>query len=211
MKTGILLFTAVLFSIGTGCKNNETSTSPKNTESHAAHTVTTSANNYCDSINNGLIQDDTLKGSPHRTSMATINGTHTHIEYSSPGVKDRIIWGGLVAYDKVWVSGAHNATTVQFSKDVVINNKKIKAGIYALFTIPGKEKWIAIFNSRFDQHLADDYNEKEDVVRMSITPQPCQLTPRLSYTIVQKDSLAGEIQLQWEKIQIAIPFKTTTE
>jgi hypothetical protein len=102
--------------------------------------------------------------------MATIGGTTVHIEYSSPGVKERIVWGGLVAYDKVWVTGAHKATSVHFSKGVEINGRKIPAGKYAFFTIPGKEKWIVILNTRFDQHLADEYNEKEDVLRLEVSP-----------------------------------------
>src|SRR5687768_6055978 len=186
------------------CNNQE---HKKAGNEHTAHT-TTSGNNYCDSINNGFIKEDTLKGSLFRTAMATVNGTHVHIEYSSPGVKGRTVWGGLVAYDKVWVTGAHKATSVQFGKEVEINGKKIPAGKYAFFTIPGKEKWTVILNTQVDQHLADDYNDKEDVIRLDVMPGEHTMTPRLTYAINKINDNSGEIIMQWEKLIIRIPFKT---
>ncbi len=189
-------------------KKTEQSANEKKQDTHSRHATSVSNNNYCDSVNNGLITSDTLKGSPHRTAMATVNGTHVHIEYSSPGVKGREIWGGLVAYDKVWVTGAHKATSIQFSKDVTINGKKIPAGQYAFFTIPGKEKWTVILNSRIEQHLADEYNEKEDIVRVEVKPEENKMVQRLTYTVGVTNGPSGEIVMQWEKITIRLPFTT---
>jgi hypothetical protein len=190
------------------CNNGEKadqSAESKTPEDHSGHTMVT-GNNYCDSVNNGLITEDSLKGSPHRTAMATVNGTHVHIEYNSPGVKGRAIWGGLVPFDKVWATGAHMATSVQFSKVVTINNKKIPAGHYAFFTIPGKDKWTVILNTRHDQHMADDYNEKEDVMRMDVKPEEHDMTQRLTYNVNKTDDKSGEIVMQWERISIRLPF-----
>jgi len=184
--------------------NNE----KKSANEHSGHGMTAGSSNYCDSVNNGLILTDTLKGSSQRTAMSTVNGTHVHIEYSSPGVKGRVIWGGLVPYDKVWVTGAHKATRVQFNKDVMINGTKVPAGQYAFFTIPGKEKWTLILNTRYDQHQADDYNEKEDVVRMEVKPEELNMTQRLTYVVEKIDGKSGEIKMQWEKMIIRLPFTT---
>ncbi len=202
-----LLSLVFLFS----CNNGEKKEQPPETKAadgHGGHSMVNS-NNYCDSVNNGLIAADTLKGSPHRTAMATVNGIHVHIEYNSPGVKGRAIWGGLVPYDKVWATGAHMATNIQFSKDVTINNKKIPAGQYAFFTIPGKEKWTVILNSRHDQHMADDYNEKEDIMRIDVKPEEQGMTQRLTYSVNKTDDKSGEIVMQWEKILIRLPFTTS--
>ena len=186
-------------------EKTEQSPETKAADGHSGHSMVNS-NNYCDSVNNGLIAADTLKGSPHRTAMASVNGIHVHIEYNSPGVKDRAIWGGLVPYDKVWATGAHMATNVQFSKDVTINNKKIPAGQYAFFTIPGKEKWTVILNSRHDQHMADDYSAKEDIIRVEVKPEEHTLTQRLTYSVNTTNDKSGEITMQWEKILIRLPF-----
>lgn len=200
----------LILSFAWACNNDKKADEPaeKAAAEHSGHKMALSSNSYCDSVNNSLIKEDTLKGSPRRTAMATVNGTHVHLEYSSPGVKGRVVWGGLVAYDKVWVTGAHKATSVQFSKDVTINGQKIPAGQYAFFTIPGKEKWMLILNTRYDQHLADDYNEKEDVTRIEVKPEEHTLTQRLTYAINMIDDKSGEIVMQWEKVIIRLPFTT---
>ncbi len=203
MKTKLVTLSLILFAFG--CNNNKDQSRTDN--AHAGHMNSAESANYADSVNNGLIREDTMKSSPHRTAMATINGTHVHIEYGSPGVKNRIIWGGLVAYDKVWVTGAHKATTVQFSKPVIIGDKTIPKGIYALFTIPGQEKWAVIINSRYEQHLADEYSEKEDLVRVAVTPKENPMVQRLTYAVSSTGDHAGEISMQWEKLRIALPFK----
>jgi Protein of unknown function (DUF2911) len=192
------------------CNNDKKAEAPsaKAATEHSGHNVAPMNNNYSDSVNNGLITADTLKGSPHRTAMATINGTHVHIEYNSPGVKGRVVWGGLVAYDKIWATGAHKATSVQFSNDVSINGQKIPKGQYAFFTIPGKDKWTIILNTRYDQHLADEYNEKEDLVRVEVKPEEHDLVQRLTYAVNTINDKSGEIIMQWEKIVIRLPFTT---
>ncbi len=197
-----LFFLLVSFSL-IACNSNSSS---DGADSHTGHTTKTAGGNYCDSINKGLIAVDTLKGSPHRVAMATIGDNHVHIEYNSPGVKDRVIWGGLVAYDKVWVTGAHKATTVKVDKDIHINGTKVAAGKYAIFTIPGKEQWQFILNTRHDQHLADDYDEKEDVLRFAVTPQANEMVQRLTYAVSEKSTTEGEITISWEKIKLVIPF-----
>lgn len=176
-------------------------------QSAAAQHQHVSGNGYADSVNKGLIPKDTLKSSPKRVAMETIGQTHIHIEYGSPGVKGRMIWGGLVAYDQVWATGAHNATSVDFSTDVTIGGKKIKKGKYALFTIPGKTEWIIILNSKYGQHLADEYKEAEDIVRVSVKPikktQPIQ---RLTYSI-QPQGKEAVIMIEWEYLSVGLPVK----
>lgn len=205
MKTTILKSLLVLAIMS--C-NNEKKPVSKDSTDHSLHQMIASSNSYVDSLNSGLIKEDTLKGSPHRTAMNTINGTHVHIEYSSPGVKDRVIWGGLVAYDKVWVTGAHAATTIRFYKPVEIAGKQIPAGTYALFTIPQKESWQVIFNTHYDQHLADEYNEKDDIARLTVTPEKDNMTPRLTYWVNPTGTNTGSVVMRWENIKITVPFKT---
>ncbi|AXY74198.1 DUF2911 domain-containing protein [Paraflavitalea soli] len=161
---------------------------------------------YADSVNAGYIVKDTLKGSPARMAMANIGRSHVHIEYSSPGTKDRVIWGGLVPYGTVWVTGAHSATTINFSKDIHIQGQPIKAGTYAFFTVPGKDKWIVILNTRFDQHLADQYNQQEDVARFEVVPTVSdKVVQRLNYTVTKLSDTSGSINMEWEKIRITLP------
>ena len=166
-----------------------------------------SGNGYADSVNKGLIAKDTMKGSPKRITMTTIGNTHIHIEYGSPGIKGRTIWGGLVAYDQVWATGAHNATTIDFSTDVMIAGKKIKKGTYSFFTIPGKTEWTLILNTRHNQHLADEYNPAEDVVRVKVRPMKKKVpVQRLTYT-VQREGNNAVIGVEWEYLSVSLPVQ----
>ncbi len=161
---------------------------------------------YADSVNAGIIAVDTMKGSLHRVTMANIGSSHIHIEYGSPGVKGRIVWGGLVSFDKVWVTGAHNATIINFGKEVNWAGKIIPAGRYGFFTIPGKDKWIVILSKTAEMHLADDYDEKNDVVRIEVQPVALANTvQRLTYAVKETGKNRGEVIVQWEKIEIRIP------
>ena len=89
--------------------------------------------------------------SPFAKVSQDIGLTTVTVDYSSPGVKGRKIWGGLVPYDKQWRTGANRATKITFSRDVTFAGKPVPAGTYALFTIPGKTDWTVILNKRADQ------------------------------------------------------------
>ena len=71
--------------------------------------------------------------------MRQVGLTDISVDYSSPAVRKRRIWGALVPYDKPWRTGANASTKVTFSKDVSIGGKTVPAGSYALLTIPGGE------------------------------------------------------------------------
>src|SRR5215831_4417267 len=98
---------------------------------------------------------DTTKKSIPKEVHTEIDDAHIMIFYTAPAVRGRVIWGGLVPFDEVWVTGAHKATTLEFTSSIEINKTVIPPGKYAIFTIPRKEKWTFILNKKWDQHLAD--------------------------------------------------------
>ena len=149
---------------------------------------------------------DTTKKSIKSMAYAIVNGDSIKINYHSPGVRKRVIWGGLVPYDEVWVTGAHDATTVEFPKPVIINGKEIPAGKYAFFTIPGKKEWIIIINKNWKQHLATEYDEKEDMVRIKVKPMKNVNTERLQYFIRDNGNKKGTISVAWEKLKVSFPI-----
>ncbi len=146
--------------------------------------------------------------SPHTSAMATIGNAHIHIDYSSPGVRDRMIFGGLLAYDQVWQAGAHMATWIETDTNLEIDGKELKAGKYGFFTIPSKEEWTIILNSNWNQHGKDEYDEKDDVLRFKVKPIIADsLKEHLEYNIKKISDTEGEITLAWEKVKVVIPFK----
>lgn len=154
--------------------------------------------------NPNLIKDTTRK-SIKSVAYAVVNGDSVKISYHSPGVRKRIIWGGLVPYDEVWVTGAHDATTLEMPKAFVVNGKEIPAGKYAFFTIPGEKEWILIINKHWKQHLASEYDEKEDIIRIKVKPGKAEHTERLQY-FVEIRNTTGKIGMAWEKIKVEFPF-----
>lgn len=155
-----------------------------------------------------VVPSDTLKKSLAKEEHQQIGDAHLIIKYHAPAVRGRTIWGGLVPYGEVWVAGAHSATSLDIDKDWVVNGKHIPAGKYAIFTIPGKEMWTIIINQNWNQHLADEYDTKDDLVRLEVMPQPLSTKQeRLKYTIRPEGETKGEISIRWEKINVVFPFE----
>ena len=149
---------------------------------------------------------DTSKKSINSIAVGLIGKDSVKINYHSPGVRGRILWGGLVPFDEVWVTGAHNATNIVLDKPFIFNDKEIPAGKYALFTIPGKESWTVIINKRWNQHLANEYDPKDDVIRLQVKPIRNAHTERLQYFIENGKANKGIIAMQWEKVRIEFPI-----
>lgn len=150
---------------------------------------------------------DTTKKSIPREMETTVGRATFKIKYHSPGVRERVIWGGLVPYEEVWVTGGHKATSLEVSGDFEVNNTKIPAGKYALFTIPGKETWTVILNKNWDQHLTDEYNAADDILRFQVKPVENLHTERLTYSIEKTGDTQANLAVAWEKIKIAFPIK----
>jgi len=151
---------------------------------------------------------DTSKKSIPSETKKWVGNTDIKINYHSPAVRGRNIWGGLVAYDVVWVTGAHKATTIEVGKDFLIGGKRIPAGKYAIFSIPGKEEWTIIINKNWNQHLVDEYSESEDIVRVKVKPEPLiKNAERLKYEIDQTGERIADIIISWEKIQISFDIE----
>lgn len=146
--------------------------------------------------------------SPHTSAMAMIGDAHIHFDYSSPGVRKRVVFGGLLPYDAVWQAGAHKATWMETNKDLRIDGKTLKAGKYGFFVIPNQKEWTVIFNSNWDQHGKDDYDQKDDVLRFKVTPQISdEIVEHLTYTVSKDTDTSGTIKLAWEKVAVQFPFQ----
>lgn len=136
--------------------------------------------------------------SPRTAAMANIGSNHVHIDYSAPSVRGRQIFGGLVEFDEVWVTGAHSATSISFNEDLEIEGKLIPAGKYALFTVPGENSWTVILNKNYEQHLTDEYDAEVDVARWTVSnyalDEPSEV---LTFTVSAFENETGKIVFKW--------------
>ncbi|MFC2145783.1 DUF2911 domain-containing protein [Acidobacteriota bacterium] len=143
--------------------------------------------------------DDTKRKSKNGKVEGTIDGINVTLEYGRPNVKERQIWGGLVPFDKVWRTGADEATTFTISKDVKVEGKKLAAGTYSLFTIPGEAEWTIIFNKVAKQWGAYKYDSAQDALRVNVKPAAAEHVEEMTFKIE-----GNKVVLLWEKL--SVPF-----
>jgi Protein of unknown function (DUF2911) len=143
--------------------------------------------------------------SPPASANAKIGATDITVKYSSPAVKGRKIWGDLVPYGQVWRTGANEATTITFSKDVTVEGQKLAAGTYSLFTVPGDKEWTVIFNKTAKQWGHFKYDQSQDALRVKVKPVASKSTnERMKIDVQPKGKTAGVVTIMWENL--AVPF-----
>jgi len=161
-------------------------------------------------------QISTPQPSPKSTVTQRVGLTDITITYSRPGVKGRPVFGdstskALVAYGKRWRTGANATTTIKFSDDVILEGKKIPAGEYGLYTIPGKTIWTVVLSKDTKEGAnVAGFKTADDVARISA--KPYKLANKVeTFTINFADLTpsTGNVDLQWELT--GAKFKITTE
>jgi hypothetical protein len=154
---------------------------------------------------------DLPRPSPFAKVVQTVGLTDITVDYSSPGVKGRKIWGGLVPYDQMWRAGANNATKITFSRDVTFADKPVPAGSYAFFVIPTKGAWTVILNKKADQGgIGRDYKQADDLLRVQVTPKAAPFRERLAYLVTDFTDDKASLELEWEKLRLSIPITVQT-
>ncbi|NOR21936.1 MAG: DUF2911 domain-containing protein [Candidatus Aminicenantes bacterium] len=149
--------------------------------------------------------------------------TDITIVYSRPGVKGRKIWGELVPYGLApgteysngkpfpWRAGANENTTIEFSKDVLIEGNKLPTGKYGIHMIPSEKDWIIIFSKNNSAWGSFSYNQEEDALRVTVTPVEA---PHQEWLIYGIDNLAGTSAtafLRWEKLKVSFKIELPKE
>jgi|SRR5690554_3359476 len=149
-------------------------------------------------------QDKKDRPSPPKSTTAVINGAQVTIDYSSPAVKGRTIWGDLVPYGVTWRTGANEATTLTTDKDIKVEGKTLKAGKYSLFTIPGEKEWTFIINSVWDQWGDYNYDASKDVMRFTAAPYKLdEPQERMSIDVNSN----GRVDVKWSDLGVGFTIK----
>lgn len=129
------------------------------------------------------------------------------VYYSRPLKKGREIFGTKVPYGKVWRTGANEAVEFKAYQDISIDGKKLKAGTYSLFTIPGEKEWTIIINSDLDYWGAYSYNEKNDVLRVSVPAGSLsKVVEAFSIHLEDKGNKSAVMKLAWDKTVVEVPL-----
>ena len=136
--------------------------------------------------------------------------TDVSVDYSSPGVKGRKIWGDVVPYDKVWRAGANAPTKLTVSRDFKFGGAPVKAGSYSLFMTPGKAQWTVMLNTDLDVSQ-EEHDAKKDVATITVKPAALPaLRERLRYTLDDTQDAGTTMNLEWERVRIGVAIAIDT-
>ena len=144
--------------------------------------------------------------SPRDSVSATVKGATISINYGSPSVKGRKIYGELVPYNKGWRAGANKATTFTTSADIQVGGKKLAAGTYSLYMVPGEAEWKVVFNSAIPSWgigaggVAND--PTKDLFSVNVKAKKAGPTEKLRYEV-----RPNGIALVWENVEVFVPAK----
>jgi hypothetical protein len=145
------------------------------------------------------------KPSPAASTTCDLGGGKTiKTDYSSPRMKGRKIYGGLVPFGDVWRTGANEATTFVNSADVVVGGKTVPAGSYTIFTVPTADNWTLIVNKKTGEWGIPYKYESDELARveMKVSKLPSRVE---SFTIAYAKSASGcTLRLDWETTRASV-------
>ncbi len=158
----------------------------------------------------GMVQAQDLKTpalSPTCKIDQAFSTSSIELSYSRPSMRGRKIFGELVPYGKVWRTGANAATKIKFGEDIEIGGKPVKAGEYALYTIPGTWEWEVVLNKGTGNWGAYGYDSTGDVARIKVKAEQMKM-PMQTFTMDFSNITLNscDLFLGWEKTMIMIPI-----
>ncbi len=143
-----------------------------------------------------------------KVGLGTIN-----IEYSRPSMKNRVIFGDLVPYGKLWRTGANKSTSITFSENVTIEGKSIPKGSYSIFTIPGEKSWDIIFYSEVNiSGTPEKYDNAKEVAKISAVPE--LLTTSVESFTIDLNNIkpnGATLYIMWENTAVGVNITTEVE
>jgi tetratricopeptide (TPR) repeat protein len=151
--------------------------------------------------------------SPSAKIEQEVGLTNVTVEYSRPGMRGRTIFGDLVPYGEKWRTGANNNTKISFDTNVVIDGKELKAGNYAIYSIPKENEWEVLFYEDSNNWvLPQDWQDSKVALRATAPVQEMPMTMQ-TFTILidelQNDSAV--LNFIWENTIATLPFEVPTD
>lgn len=148
--------------------------------------------------------------SPKARVEQRVGLTDFAVDYSSPGVKGRQIWGALVPYGELWRTGANRATKLEASGDFNFGGTKVAAGTYSLFSIPGEKEWTVVLNGVADLPGTRGYDQGKDVARVKVVPEKAPPRERMTFIFSDTTDDATRLDLEWAGVRVSVPIGVDT-
>lgn len=162
----------------------------------------------------GHAQIVTPQPSPTANIEQKVGLTDVSLRYSRPSMRGRKIFGDLVPFGKVWRTGANENTMITFSDDVTVDGQTLKAGLYAIYTIPGETSWDVIFYATTDNWgTPQEWNDANVVARTTVGVTPIPVTIE-TFTMEFDDlsnSGSATLGMFWESTYVGVKFSVPTD
>lgn len=162
-----------------------------------------SATLFCDLIAQQPIQV------PRDSTVAVIAGKRISISYGRPSLHGRKIMGDYVQFNKVWRTGAGQATQLNTDADLELGGMEIPKGSYSLYTYPTESQWKIIINKQFGQ-WGTVYNPQQDLARIVLDKRTVTSTiEKLTFGLERGTNGSGILKIEWEHTSLSVPFRVS--
>jgi hypothetical protein len=145
--------------------------------------------------------------SPAASVSQEIGISRVSVEYHRPAVRGRAIWGALVPYGETWRLGANEATTLSLSHPAKVAGHDVPAGTYALFAVPGKERWTLVLNRKAKQWGSYFTDPKDDLLRFEVTPSAAPFAEWMTISLDAAEPGTVRFSWAWEKLAFSFPVE----
>jgi hypothetical protein len=151
--------------------------------------------------------------SPTQTLKQAFGTSDISLDYSRPSANGRTIFGNVVAYDKVWRTGANGSSKITFGSDVKVEGNAVKAGTYAIYSVPGKESWeIMLYKDLTLGGNVDEYKTENEVLRFKV--KPTKLNDKVESFTINFNGFkptATTLELSWENTKVSVGITTEVD
>lgn len=141
--------------------------------------------------------------SPAATTSQVVGVTKISIDYSRPTLKGREIFGKLIPFDKVYRTGANGATKIETTGDIMVQGQTLKAGKYAIMSIPNQTNWTIIFSKNLNV-TEQNYATSDDILRVMARPQDVSKVESFTIDFTDVKDDAATMNISWEKTKVSL-------
>ena len=144
--------------------------------------------------------------SPNVIAKGTIGGQPVVVSYGSPRRRGRVILGAVVPYDKVWRTGANEATVLTFDRNMTIGGARVPAGAYSLWTIPKRDGTVQLIINRQHGQWGTDHDPAQDLVRVPMKASTAPAPQENFLVDIPGSGASGELRMSWDVFVWTVPI-----
>jgi hypothetical protein len=128
------------------------------------------------------------------------------IDYGQPHLRGRQMHtDSLVPLERVWRTGANEATAFTTDVNLTVGGTNVPAGEYTLYTLPSRDGWKLIINKKTKQ-WGTEYDQSQDLARIDVrTRRLSQPLESLTMWLIPASGAParGELRIAWANWEIS--------